>query len=128
MNKLMLAVCGLAAVVLLSTGCKVLVPQTRLTVDLKKEKVTYSSPKDLGITNLLVEVRTNGTFAASISNLTAATSAEVVKQTGEGQATTAKGIGSMLKDGGTGIKTAADGVSGVVNPVSNALKPGEEKK
>lgn len=117
---------ALLAIALLSslvfTGCKLRVPQTKLAIDLNKKKLTYSSPKDLGITNLVVRVETNGVFSVSVSNLTAATSAELVKEVGIGQELTARGTAGIIKNSGEAGAKVGNAVGKIVNPTTSLLE------
>lgn len=93
------------------TGCFSPVPKTVITGSIAGQNFSLSNPKNTTVTNLLVEVQTNGAARLSIGYLSSANDSNVIATAYTGQASVVKETGdAAVKAFQAGIQAAAQSV------------------
>ncbi len=102
--KLVHPISVLLTALILSTGCQsglfaVKVPPTKITTNPKTGEVTFASPNDGSIRDLIIESDTNGNFKASIGSWDYRLNPTNVTASADGSAKLADAFGNAVVNG-----------------------------
>lgn len=94
-----LTISGLLLLLALFTGCSVFhspVPESKLCGTIGGQKFQINNPKDTTITNLVIEVNTNGQAKLSMGFFSSSNNSNVIASATSGQAETINAMGTAL--------------------------------
>ncbi len=92
----------LLSIVLLSTGCKAFkinVPANEVTFVTDHGRLTLKHPHNTAMTNVFVQIATNGTVTARIGALLTVNDPNVIDKTAAGEVAKINALGTQIREG-----------------------------